>query len=332
MKRPRPRSRKLFGGDVHSLRCCVDDYLGWMLMTNHSEKTVEFREEVFGYLIGWCEERGVRNACDVTKPLLERYQRHLYHLKKRDGNPLSFRTQYARLVPVKSLFKWLCRCNRLLFDPASGIELPKWDKRLPRHVLTASEAESVLDQANAATSLGLRDRALLETLYSTGMRRAELTNLRLYDIDRERGTIMVRQGKGKKDRMLPIGERALAWIEKYLAESRPLLASPPDDGRLWLNAIGEPLIPSGVGEIVRNYVTAADIGKLGSCHMFRHTCATLMLEGGADIRYIQAMLGHASLETTEIYTQVSIRKLKEIHRATHPAHMERTLPDPPEPP
>jgi integrase/recombinase XerD len=139
----------------------------------------------------------------------------------------------------------------------------------------------------------------------------------------DRGTLFVRQGKGKKDRMVPIGDRAIAWIQKYLQEARPELVQEPDDGHLWLTAIGIPVIPSGIGEIVREYVKAADIGKTGGCHLFRHTMATLMLEGGADIRYIQAMLGHAKLDTTEIYTQVSIRKLKEIHSITHPARLER---------
>lgn len=213
----------------------------------------------------------------------------------------------------------------------SGIDLPKWERRLPKHVLTAGEADTVLNQADVGTPLGIRDRALLETLYSTGIRRMELASLKLYDLDTERGTIMVRQGKGKKDRMVPVGGRAVAWIEKYLAEVRAELVREPDEGWLWLNAIGEKIIPSGVGEIVRDYVSAAKLGKTGSCHLFRHTMATLMLEGGADIRYIQAMLGHAKLDTTEIYTQVSIRKLKEIHSATHPARLERQdLPGDPE--
>lgn len=323
MKRSKPKNRKLFAssGDSHSLRGGVDEYLTWLLVTNHSERTVMFREEVFGYLISWCEERGVCNSCEVTKPILERYQRWLYNQKKRDGTPLSFRTQYARLVPVKSLFKWLCKQNRILFDPASGIDLPKWDKRLPKHVLTSTEADAVLNQTDVGTPLGIRDRAMLETLYSTGIRRMELANLKLYDFDRERGTLMVRQGKGKKDRMVPIGERALAWVEKYLNEVRPDLIRERDDGLLWLNAAGIPMLAASIGGIVAEYVDAAQIGKRGSCHLFRHTMATVMLENGCDIRYIQAMLGHAKLDTTEIYTQVSIRKLKEVHSATHPARL-----------
>jgi integrase/recombinase XerD len=161
-------------------------------------------------------------------------------------------------------------------------------------------------------------------LYSTGLRRSELARLSLFDLDPERGTLLVRQGKGKKDRMVPIGERALAWVTKYLAEVRPLLAVEPDEGYLFLRAWGGPLTPPWLSDRVRSYVQKSGVGKLGACHLFRHTMATLMLEGGADFRYIQEMLGHADPKTTEIYTQVSIRKLLAIHAATHPgAKLER---------
>ena len=143
--------------------------------------------------------------------------------------------------------------------------------------------------------------------------------LSLFDLDRERGTVMIRQGKGKKDRMIPIGERALAWIDRYLESARPDLVIGRNNATLFLTNAGESFTPDRLTQLVRGYVNAADTGKSGSCHLFRHTMATLMLENGADIRYIQAMLGHAELSTTQIYTQVSIRKLKEIHTATHPA-------------
>jgi len=130
--------------------------------------------------------------------------------------------------------------------------------------------------------------------------------------------VMVRQGKGRKDRMIPIGERALAWLDRYLVEVRPHLVVEPDDGVLFLTNEGTPFTPSRMTQLVRGYVLSAELGKSGSCHLFRHTMATLMLEGGADIRFIQQMLGHAKLETTQIYTQVSIRQLKTIHAATHP--------------
>jgi integrase/recombinase XerD len=152
----------------------------------------------------------------------------------------------------------------------------------------------------------------------------EVIHLTVFDLDQERGTLMVRQGKGKKDRMVPIGERAIAWIARYLNEARPQLVMPPDPGTLFLTQEGEEISTHRLSQLVRDYVAEADLGKTGACHLFRHTCATLMLEGGADIRYIQEMLGHVELSTTQIYTQVSIRKLKAVHTLTHPgAKLER---------
>jgi len=166
--------------------------------------------------------------------------------------------------------------------------------------------------------LGLRDRAMLEVLYSTGIRRSELAHLAVFDLDAERSTLLVRQGKGRKDRMVPIGERAVAWLSRYLTDTRPGLAVEPDDGTMFLTADGIEFSPDRLTQIARRYVLQAEVPKSGACHLFRHTCATLMLEGGADIRYIQALLGHAELSTTQIYAQVSIRALQVVHSATHP--------------
>jgi integrase/recombinase XerD len=198
-------------------------------------------------------------------------------------------------------------------------------------VLSITEVEAIMAGPEVSQTMGNRDRAILETLYSTGIRRMEVVNLKVFDLDAERGTVMVRQGKGKKDRMVPIGERALTWIQKYLDEVRAGLAVNPDDGVLFLTAEGEAFTPNRLTQLVREYVDKAKLKKRGSCHLFRHTMATLMLEGGADIRFNQAMLGHAELSTTQIYTQVSIRKLKEIHDATHPGarpQTRRTTEDP----
>jgi integrase/recombinase XerD len=135
-------------------------------------------------------------------------------------------------------------------------------------------------------------------------------------------------GKGKKDRMIPIGDRALAWTEKYLNDVRPSIVVEPDEGWLFLTKEGTQLIADHLSSLVKGYVEAANTGKTGACHLFRHTMATLMLEGGADVRYIQQMLGHSRLETTEVYTHVSIRTLKAVHSATHPAHLQRTSSSP----
>ena len=299
-------------------------YLEALRIKNYASRTVENRESYLSFFIAWCEARSLLRPQEVTKPILERYQRHLFHLRKANGKPLTFRAQHSRLVPVRAYFKWLTKQNVLLWNPASELELPRLERRLPKHVLTASDAAQVLAQPDVRESMGVRDRAILEALYSTGIRRMEVIHLSVYDIDAERGTLMVRQGKGKKDRMVPIGEQALAWIERYQNEVRPGLVMPPDDGTLFLTMVGEELSPNRLTQLVREYVNAADTGKKGACHLFRHTMATLMLENGADIRYIQEMLGHVELSTTQIYTQVSIRKLKAVHALTHPtARLQR---------
>jgi integrase/recombinase XerD len=156
------------------------EFLDWQRIKNYSERTIGNRELYLGYFIQWAEERGITRPAEVTKPILERYQRYLYHYRKqRDGKPLSFRSQYSRLVPVRAFFKWLTKYNHILYNPASELELPRLEKRLPKHVLTKTEAEQVLMQTNIGNPLGIRDRAILEVLYSTGMRRMELIGLNL---------------------------------------------------------------------------------------------------------------------------------------------------------
>ena len=305
------------------LAALLDRHLEDLRVRNYSEYTVKNRRVHIGFFLDWCGERGLTEPVEVTRTVLESYQRHVFHYRKKNGEPLSFTGQHDRLVPLRVWFKWMARQHHILHNPASELELPRIGFRLPKAVLTAAEAERILMQADTGDVLGLRDRAILETLYSTGMRRLELVSLKLWDLDLERATVTIRQAKGKKDRAIPLGDRAALWVRKYLDESRPRLAEEPDDKVVFLSNAGEPLSLDYLTELVRGYVEAAEVGKHGACHLFRHTMATLMLEGGADIRFIQAMLGHADLKTTQIYTHVAIRQLQEIHRATHPARLER---------
>ncbi|MBN2381595.1 site-specific tyrosine recombinase XerC [bacterium] len=322
-KRGQRRKKATGALDPAGLTGMAEKFFEWMRITNYSEQTVKNRQNYLGYFITWCEERGLRYPAEITKPIIERYQRYLFHYrKKRDNKALTVRSQHARLVPIRAYFKWLAKNNHILYNPAGEITLPRLEARLPQFVLTASEAEKILSLPDLTDPLGIRDRAILETLYSTGMRRMELINLSMYSLDVERGTIMVRQGKGRKDRMVPIGERAVRWTERYLYDVRPDLIVEPDEGFLFLTSHGEYFTPNRLTQLVRNYVNEADIGKKGACHLFRHTMATLMLENGADIRFIQQILGHVSLDTTQMYTHLSIRKLKEVHTLTHPAKMK----------
>ena len=296
----------------------MERFLGHLAVRNYSPATIRSRRHSVATFILWCAERGLERPCEVTRPVLERYQRHLYYQRKDDGAPLSFRTQVQRLIPIRAWFKWLVRENHILSNPASDLELPRPEKRLPGLVLTAEEAEAVLAVPDTSTPPGVRDRAMLEVLYATAIRRSELSALRLDDVDRARAILIVRQGKGNKDRVVPLGERAKAWVEAYHDRVRPGLVAGRDPGYLFLSQTGRGFAPKRLSEKVRGFLAEAGVTKPGSCHLLRHTAATLMLEGGADIRFIQALLGHESLETTQVYTRVSVAKLAEIHAATHP--------------
>lgn len=298
-------------------------FLEWTEVKGFSLDTKKRRQAALRRFIVWCNEREIHTPQEVTKPILERYQRYLYYYRKSDGQPLTFGSQHVMLTPLKTFFKWLTRENHILYNPASELELPRKPKRLPKTILQSEDIETILNQPDIDTVEGIRDRAMMETLYSTGIRRMELVKLTLYDVDTQRGTLMIREGKGKKDRLIPIGERALAWIDKYRTEARPALVMGKDDATLFLTDRGIAFRRGAVSGRIKRYIRQAGIEVEGSCHLFRHAMATHMLENGADIRFIQAMLGHSDLSTTEIYTRVSIDKLREIHAATHPAKLER---------
>jgi integrase/recombinase XerD len=304
--------------DPQGFEDAVRDFLEWLTVRNYSPVTVKSRAYHLAPFVAWCAERSLVRPGEITKPILERYQRWLFHYRRPDGRPISFRSQSQIILSVRGFFRYLARQGRILTNPAADLDVPKEEKRLTGVVLTAAEADQILNQPNVHDLLGLRDRAILETLYSTGIRRGELVNLLVHDLDVNRQTLFVRLGKGRKDRLVPIGERAVAWVEKYLYEARPRLVVEPDCARLFLSWQSGPIALASLTEIVRDYVVRSGVGKPGACHIFRHTMATLMLEGGADVRFIQEMLGHANLETTQIYTRFSIQKLKAIHDATHP--------------
>lgn len=324
MRREASFSSKPPIGDAHdpeSLYSHMRRFLVAMAQKHYSSETVETRERDLRQFLQWCEERGLQRPGEITGTILDRYQRHLFYYRKANGEPLAAATQHLRLVPVGLWFRWMAKQGIIPFNPASELELPKLGLRLPKAILTAREAELVIAIPDTQTTFGLRDRAVLETFYSTGIRRAELIHLHLSEVDAERGCVLVRDGKGGKDRVVPIGERALVWIAAYCEKARPRLVKGLDDGTLFLTNRGGSFSKPRLTGLMLDYVNAADIGKKGSCHLFRHTAATLLLEGGMDIRYIQEMLGHAELSTTQIYTLVSVEKLKAVHAAAHPARV-----------
>jgi integrase/recombinase XerD len=290
-----------------------------LLVDHYSPRTVGAWRYKLRPFLAWCRARGVERPLDVTTEHLERFKAWQFAWRDEDGKGLAVLSQVGRLIVIRAFFKWLARHHLLPSNPASEVDYPKVGFRLPRAVFTPAEVEKVLAQPDLARPLGLRNRTILETFYSTGLRRMEVANLDLTDLDETRGTLLVRQGKGAKDRVVPIGERAVAWVMEYLADGRPRLVREPTCLALFLSKCGTRLTESALTKMASHYVRVSELGKSASCHVFRHSAATAMLENGADIRFIQEMLGHAKLTSTQVYTRVSITKLKAVHTATHPA-------------
>ena len=309
--------------DPESFASHLNRYFASCQAQGYTETTIKTWTANLRLFTEWCQDRGLTQPKQITYPILSRYQRYLVYYRRSNGESISTHTQGVRLSAVKGFFKWLTRERYILYNPASELQLPKKQRRLPKAILTEDEIDTILDLPDVNDPYGLRDRAILEVLYSTGIRRMELVNLTVQSIDQARGIVFVEQGKGQKDRVVPIGDRALDWVKRYMAGVRPELVAGEDDWTLFLTQYGEPFSNEGISRRVKKYIDRASLNKTGSCHLFRHAMATHMLENGADIRYIQEILGHSKLETTQIYTQVSILKLKEIHRATHPAKIEK---------
>ena len=307
--------------DPQSLLHLIERFLNYERVRHYSAGTIEAHTKMLRKFRLFCQELGITQARQVTRAVILNYQTYLYHYRKRDGHHMTVATQKHWLGTVSKLFSYLTREGLILYNPASDLELPRDEFRLPKAVLSHSEIETILNVPDLETPTGLRDRAILETLYSTGLRREELCNLNKGDVDAERGVIRVVQGKGRKDRYSPIGERALAWIEKYLVEARPLFCPSINDLALYVGVMGQRLTVSHLSAKVHQIIDRSGIGKSGSCHLFRHAFATQLLENGCDIRHIQVMMGHASIESTEVYTHVSIAELKKAHQRCHPAQI-----------
>jgi len=287
-------------------------------LRGESESTCTSRAAQLELFRRWCAERHCVTIAAVSPELVLDYQRFLDLARTAEGLPLTTGTKRNRLVALRRFAEWAIRTERLSVDPTRRVVLPRAPKHLPRAVLSLPEAERVLAQPETGTLLGLRDRAILELLLSTGLRRMELIALDLPDIDFDRQLVLVREGKGSRDRVVPIGARALAWLDRYLSNARPLLTGDGYTHALFLGAHGDRMSRTRLTERLHAYLVAAGVRKSGSCHVWRHTMATLMHDGGADVRDLQVILGHAQLSTTAIYTQVSAARLVKVHRESHP--------------
>jgi integrase/recombinase XerD len=228
-------------------------------------------------------------------------------------------TKGMRLRPVKRLFGWLLDTHRLLLDPTENIRETSRQNRTVPEVLTVAEMRLLLEQPNLSLRMQIRDRAIMETLYSSGIRLNELVQLTVHDVDLKDKVLHIRKGKGNRQRVVPIGKNAATYLQEYLENIRPRYARKnKQQRRLFLTDQGRPVTGNSIRTSLFHYKKAAGITKTASPHSFRRSCATHLLQQGADIRYVQKLLGHRHIRTTQIYTRVYPIDLKKTHTRTHP--------------
>jgi integrase/recombinase XerD len=301
----------------NSLEKSVKDYLDYLKIKNFSIKTILNKKSYLKRFLNWLKDEMVESFQEVTRETLQNYQKHTATILA-EGKPLSHASRLYMISEVALFFAYLSKQGRISINPAASLSMPKRIKSLPMDILSKDEIESIFAQPDLKTPAGLRDRAILELFYSTGMRLSELCHLKISDIDFEQNSVFIKGGKFKKDRYIPAGLRALFWVREYLEKARVHQVQSTDEGYLFLNRWGGHH-SEGLNQQVKSYMKKAGIKKAGSTILFRHSMATHMMDNDADLRYIQSILGHESLETTKIYTHVAIGKLKEVHAKTHPA-------------
>lgn len=289
----------------------VDRYLSWVRVERGlSDNTVAAYGRDLSAFAAHLDQSGVVDVTDV------RSHHILAHLVALSRQKLSVRSQARHLVSIRQLFRFLLKERVLSVDPAADIEMPRPTRDLPVF-LELDEVERLLGVPDTTTPRGLRDRAMIELLYAAGLRVSELVLLPAESADLERGFVIVR-GKGQKERIVPMGEVALQWLTRYVREVRPVFLAGGSSEYLFLRRGGEPMTRQGFWKIVKHHAREAGIHKDISPHKLRHSFATHLVERGADLRAVQAMLGHADLSTTEIYAHVNRTRLQAMYGAFHP--------------
>ena len=264
------------------------------------------------------EHEGVKRIEDVKEEHISAYHAYLQYNKLKKENYLSAVTVRARLGTVKTFFRVMRDEKLLENDPAEGVALPKRHKSLPRHVPGEKEMALLLDSIEPHDPITIRDRALLELLYATGIRSEEAREATISQLDYDEKTLLVR-GKGSKDRIVPVGDWVLPFLREYLETARPKLENRREPSELlFLSKNGRKITRANLVDLIRKYALRAGITGRITPHSFRHACATHLLKAGADIRYVQELLGHADLSSTQIYTKIDISFLKQAHRRFHP--------------
>ena len=297
----------------------IDDYLNWLKVRGLSKATIKHRYEDLNKFKRFLIEEAFNHIKNITTKELYKYLTLLLHEKskftKKKRSIISIRSY---LITVKQYFKYLYDNGYIIYNPAEKLDLPKQEKSLPKGILTELEINKLLNLANTKTYQGYLDKMIMEILYSTGIRNRELVNLEIYDIDFEERTVRIREGKGKKDRFVPIGETALKMIQEYLYMERLKVAGHTEKIRLLLNEKGNSLQTHEVWKMIKYYVQKAGIKKQITPHSLRHTFSIHLLKNGADIMSIKEMLGHSCIRTTQLYLRIQNPDLKNVHDKFHP--------------
>jgi integrase/recombinase XerD len=312
----------------------VYDLQQWHRVQGCSDRTLASDWQRLNPFWRFLEKRGVVRdgkveLAAITPEIIADYQTHLFDYPHfRTGKKITPCTQSGYLTAVQALFRFLHKTKRLAHNPSLVIKLPRRAVMLPAAILTPQEMRRMLAVPNTSTVLGFRDRCMLEVWWSTGLRINELLTLDVEDVRFEQGLLLVRQGKGNKQRLIPIGASALTWLRQYIDQVRPILTREALSHRRWMPALTTPRLflskdgggmeESTIRHWLRNCRRKARIRKRITGHVFRHTLATEMLRAGADLRHIQEMLGHDDLATTQRYLRVVKEELKRVHQATHP--------------
>jgi integrase/recombinase XerD len=290
-------------------------FVEYMKVNSFSERTVTGYSQNIRYFLNYLREIGIKNIIEVDRKVLADYQSRVY-LETYKGKPLTAGTRQHRLSCIRTFYRYMLKSGLVIYDPSSYMDLPKNPDELPRNILSKKEVGMVLSKPDLETPIGIRDRAIMEMFYSTGVRTTELCNITLNDVDLRNGELKVK-GKNSKDRVIPLGEVVSEYLEFYLKEARGKLSgsNPP---YLFFSKNGKKLRRNYVSSIIKSYAVKAGLKKLITPHSFRHSFATHLLKGKADIRKIQELLGHSSITTTQRYTRVEIGDLKQVIKKHHP--------------
>jgi integrase/recombinase XerD len=294
-------------------------YCRQLEVANFSEYTIRTLETYFHRFSEFLAEINLRQPEAVTAQTLTDFQLWLHHQPTHRGSPRTPASQNRILAFIRSFFAFLHQEGCIPTNPAKYLKYGKEPDALPKNVLTPDEAQKIVEAPDVSTLIGYRDRTILEVLYATGIRKQELLNLTVEDVDVEEGILYVRRGKGKKDRVVPLTQMACQYLETYLKAIRPDLLRGHQTKTLFVSLrYGYSIGVHSLGHIIDRYVKQAGVTKKVTPHLWRHTCATHLLKNNANLRHVQEMLGHKELSTTERYLRVTITDLKEAHSKFHP--------------